>query len=135
MRLFPTPAGVAYFGAVKFAGYTLAAHLLRRYYDRPRAGRVGFGAVRTLIGIAVGVPTALSLRQIGIADSALGFYVLLAPVRFAEWLFVLWLFFERPGFPKPRSLKFAALGSVWSYVLDIPAALSVYFIPDGAWIC
>jgi len=29
----------------------------------------------------------------------------------------------------------SAVGSAWSYVLDVPAILAMFVIPGGAWIC
>ena len=47
--------GYATFCAIKFAGYTAAAHFLSMSYDRDvSAWKVG--AVRTLIGMAAGAP-------------------------------------------------------------------------------
>jgi len=34
-----------------------------------------------------------------------------------------------------RRLRDAAVASVWSYVLDIPAVAVAFMIPGGFWIC
>ncbi|MEO7678024.1 MAG: hypothetical protein ABIV39_14795, partial [Verrucomicrobiota bacterium] len=59
---------------------------------------------------------------------------LLAPIRICEWVILLRLFFHR-DWNWSRSLKLAALGTAWSYVLDIPAIMAFFVIPGGAWIC
>jgi hypothetical protein len=34
-----------------------------------------------------------------------------------------------------RLLVAAFLGSLWSYLLDLPATLSIILIPGGMWVC
>jgi hypothetical protein len=92
------------------------------------------GGVRTFIGLGAGIGAAYLASQFGILPSEVGFYALLAPIRICEWLILLWLFFHH-DWDWSRSLKLAALGTVWSYVLDIPAIMAVFAIPGGAWIC
>jgi hypothetical protein len=84
--------------------------------------------------LAAGIGAAYLASQLGILRSEVGFYALLAPIRMCEWLILLRLFFHR-DWKWSRSLKLAALGTVWSYVLDIPAIMAVFVIPGGAWIC
>ena len=92
------------------------------------------GGVRTVIGLAAGIGAAYVASQLGILRSEVGFYALLAPIRICEWLILFRLFFHR-DWDWSRSLKLAAFGAVWSYVLDIPAIMAVFVIPGGAWIC
>jgi hypothetical protein len=130
----PEPLGLAYFAAVKFAGYTAAASFIRRRIPDSSASPWLVGGVRTIIGLGAGIGAAYTASQLGILRPEVGFYALLAPIRMCEWIFLLAVFFRR-NWTWPRSLKLAALGTVWSYVLDIPAILAVFVIPGGAWIC
>ena len=134
MPVGPAPLGLAYFAAVKLVGYTAAASFIRRRIPGSSASPWLVGGVRTVIGLAAGIGAAYVATQLGILRSDVGFYTLLAPVRMCEWLILLALFFRR-DWDWPRSLKLAALGTVWSYVLDIPAIMAVFVIPGGAWIC
>ena len=131
----PAPLGLVYFAAVKFAGYTAAASFIKRRIPDSSASPWLVGGVRTVIGLGAGIGAAYAASQLGILRSEVGFYALLAPIRMCEWLLLLALFFRRPEWDWPRSLKLAALGTVWSYVLDIPAIMAVFVIPGGSWIC
>jgi hypothetical protein len=131
----PELLGFAYFGAVKLAGYAFAGSVLRRQYQRPEVGALGFGLARTALGVAAGVSVGALFAAAGLHSSEVLFYVLLFPVRMAEWLLVIWLFFERPALSWNRAIPRAALGSMWSYALDLPAILAVFTLPGGSWIC
>ena len=130
----PLPLGLAYFAAVKFVGYAAAASFIKRRIPDSSASPWLVGGVRTVIGLGAGIGAAYVASQLGILRSEVGFYALLAPIRICEWLILLRLFFHR-DWEWSRSLKLAALGTVWSYVLDIPAIMAVFVIPGGAWIC
>jgi hypothetical protein len=130
----PLPLGLAYFAAVKFVGYTAAASFIKRRIPDSSASPWLVGGVRTVIGLGAGIGAAYVASQLGILRSEVGFYALLAPIRICEWLIVLRLIFHR-DWDWSRSLKLAALGTVWSYVLDIPAIMAVFAIPGGSWIC
>jgi hypothetical protein len=78
---------------------------------------------------------ALVAEKLGATPSVFSFYLGLVPVRLAEWLLIVWFFFEYGSIQPSRLAKYTAIGSVWSYVLDIPAALSILVVPGGAWIC
>jgi len=130
----PLPLGLAYFAAVKLVGYTAAASFIKRRIPDASASPWLVGGVRTVIGLGAGIGAAYLASRLGILRSEVGFYALLAPIRICEWLILLRLFFHR-DWDWSRSLKLAALGTVWSYVLDIPAIMAVFVIPGGAWIC
>jgi hypothetical protein len=134
MAAGPAPLGLVYFAAVKLVGYTAAASFIKRRIPSSSASPWLVGGVRTVIGLGAGIGAAYVASQLGILRSEVGFYALLAPIRMCEWLILLRLFFHR-DWNWSRSLKLAALGTVWSYVLDIPAIMAVFAIPGGAWIC
>jgi len=131
----PETLGLVYFAAVKFAGYTAAASFIKRRIPASTTSAWLVGGVRTVIGIAAGLGAVYACSRLGIIRSEISFYALLAPIRIGEWLLLLALFFRRPEWDWPRALKLAAFGTIWSYVLDIPAIAAVFVIPGGAWIC
>ena len=133
----PEPLGFAYFARVKLVGYSIFGNHLRKRFAVKKPSAVVFGAARTLLGILVGAGFVALLGTIGIVrqDERI-FYVLLLPVRFGEWLFAIWLFFRHRTTLQPAMVRKQALwGSVCSYALDIPAVISVFVLPGGAWIC
>jgi hypothetical protein len=129
------PLGLVYFAAIKFAGYSAAAYYIKKRIPGATSSPWFIGATRTVIGLLVGIGAAFLAESLGILKSELAWYALLAPLRLLEWLALLWLFFRRFNWSWARSLKLAALGSLWSYILDIPAVLAVFVVPGGAWIC
>lgn len=131
----PATFGLIYFAAVKLGGYTAAATVLKRQFPESNATPWLVGGVRTVIGLAAGFAAVFTAGHLGIIRSEFGFYALLAPIRMCEWLVLFALFFRRPTWEWARSLKIAVLGTLWSYVLDVPAVLAVFTLPGGAWIC
>jgi hypothetical protein len=135
MPIGPAPFGLVYFAAVKFAGYTAAATFLKGRFPESTASPWLVGGVRTVIGLVAGFGTVFASVHLGILKSEASFYALLVPIRMCEWLMLLGLFYRRPVWEWRRSLKFAAFGTFWSYLLDMPAIWAVFTIPGGAWIC
>jgi hypothetical protein len=127
--------GVLCFVAIKFAGYTAMAAVLRRHYPGATAASWRVGLVRTLIGLVAGMGVMLLATRMHVIPASAGFYVLLLPVRFAEWLLLLERFHERPEWQWKRALGWASIGYVWSCLLDVPAVAAVFLLPGGFWIC
>ena len=138
MPVGPSIIGAITFTGIKLAGYGYAGARLNDVYRN--IGTVApwkFGAVRTALGLVVGMAFAASMAYSGITHSMLLWYLLLVPIRFLEWLGTIWLFYERKAVLSDwrRLSKYSLVGSGWSYVLDIPAALSMIVVPGGMWIC
>jgi len=131
----PAPLGLVYFAGVKLAGYSAAGYELNRRMGLPQPRPIVFGLARTALGLAVGVSFALLALRFGLGKSEPLFYVALLPVRVAEWLLSLWYFYQRANLSRRRQLGFAAAGTAWSYLLDLPAVFAVFAIPGGAWVC
>jgi hypothetical protein len=135
-----TPSfGYATFCAIKFVGYTAAGHFLSMQYDRDvSAWKVG--AVRTLIGMVAGAAYfglwwIIDPRFPGASSSFLWPYLAgLLPVRIAEWWLLIWLFYDRELRQVAKDWRMVALGTIWSYVLDVPAIAGL-IATAGFWIC
>jgi hypothetical protein len=128
----PSLLGLGYYAAIKLAGYSAAGLLINRRYRAPGPHPVLFGTARMVLGLVAGLTVGALLR---VAHNELLFYLVLAPVRMGEWLLVLWLFYGRAGLPRSRWLWLSVLGSLWSYLLDLPAILAAFTLPGGMWIC
>jgi len=144
----PMPAGInhpllgyASFCAIKFVGYSAAAWVLSRSYKRPDRNSLLVGGVRTLIGMAAGaayfgIALVLGKSFPGVAQDYAGWLYMagLLPVRIAEWWLLIWLFYDRRFQEPAKGWKMVALGTVWSYILDLPALLG-FLATAGVWVC
>lgn len=134
----PTLIGFGAFVAVKGAGYLGAAAGLRKVYDvpageQPSTFRVGLA--RTLLGMAVGIPFG-ALFFVAFSEAPpWWFYLGLFPVRMAEWVALLWFFFDPLMQNKVKLVGWSLAGSAWSYLLDLGAVLAAFIVPGGAWVC
>jgi hypothetical protein len=136
MPFAPAPVGLAYFAAVKLGGYTLAGSFLRNRLEVTKPHALTFGTARTALGLTIGVAVVALLSLFGIEPAMKLFFAFLLPVRFAEWLATIWVFFgRRSQLPVTALVKYSSVGIAWSYVLDIPAITAVFTLPGGAWIC
>jgi hypothetical protein len=136
----PAPLGFAYFVGVKFAGYTAAAFVIRKAYPAFKGGTVKVGAARTAIGLVAGLAYGaawilLSSRVFRTQDPTFAYLLGLLPVRIAEWLLLLHLFFDRNLSDRKRAIKSAVGGSIWSYCLDAIGIGAALVIPGGIWVC
>ena len=133
MPFGPEPMGLAYFAAVKLAGYSAAGYRINSLCKTAKPHPALFGLVRTGLGLAGGVGFGTLALRLGLGGPGPLFYLVLAPVRLGEWLLILWLFYRTMN--ETRWLGCALAGSAWSYVLDLPAMLALFVLPGGAWIC
>ena len=128
--------GYLAFGAVKLAGYSLAAWRLNRSYPEAGANFGAVGLTRTVIGMAFGSVLgllALPLVLVG-GLGIIVYYLGLIPVRLMEWWIVILLFYDRRAETRAKDWRYAGLGTAWSYALDIPALIG-FFATGGLWIC
>ena len=140
----PTFAGFGYFAGVKALGYTAASFAMKRGYalrgvTKPNVLAVGL--TRTLIGVAAGALygglwiAVLSHREVNSWSPAAAYYCGLLPVRIAEWSLLIWLFFDRGLHDRARLWKWAGIGTLCSYALDVIGVAAAFVIPGGFWIC
>lgn len=138
----PTPAGFLYFTAIKAAGYTGASVVLKNGYGlrgapKPRIWAVGL--TRTGIGLAAGALYGglwiLALNKSSGEGSEALFYLLLLPIRLAEWILWIWLLLDRGLHERVRMWKYAAFGTICSYALDAIGVGAAFVLPGGFWVC
>jgi hypothetical protein len=134
MPMGPEPLGLFYYVTVKAVGYSGAGYFLKGKFGHSLHFLV-FGIARTILGIIVGVIYALCTEKYGLELTSPMFYVLLLPVRFAEWFFLIWLFYRQRGITMKQFVIYSVLGTIWSYLLDVPAIASVFCLPGGVWVC
>lgn len=138
----PGPMGFAAFTGVKFLGYSVAASVLTKAFQSSRNAWL-VGLARTGIGLVAGTLFGgtwflLSRRFDNkwpdwVAASV--FFGLLIPIRLAEWSLLIHFFFDRGLVQRVKDLKFATLGSAWSFVLDGIGIVSAFVVPGGFWVC
>lgn len=102
---------------LKLIGYIYAGRLLADAYGTT-ANVVVFGVARVFLGLAGGI----ALSQVpGITEP--NWYLGLAAVRFLTWAGLIAFTFGSRG-PIPWAVaRYAAAGTIWSYILDFPLYL------------
>jgi hypothetical protein len=129
--------GYLVFGAIKFAGYSLAARFISRRYGRTDRNPFAVGGVRTLVGMVAGAfyfGLLAILPQKAVMAGGLVFLTGLLPLRIAEWWLLLWLFYDRRLEQPGIGWRVVAVATAWSFVLDVPAIAGMFFT-GGFWIC
>ena len=90
--MFSTPSifGAILIVAIKFGGYRYAGIWLNRAFAglTPSNPNI-FGLVRTVLGLAAGFAFGYLMLGLEIDRGMLWWYVLLAPLRFLEWLLMI----------------------------------------------
>jgi hypothetical protein len=127
--------GLVTFPAIKFAGYSLAGYFLKHRYKEPGVSSTKFGGARTALGIIAGVCYVNLTGTLEISMTL--FYLGLIPVRIAEWMLIIWVFYEYSSLERRRQrlMRYSMLGAGWSYILDLYIILPVVVIPDWLWVC
>jgi hypothetical protein len=124
--------------AIKFVGYSLAGYVISKQYQKEKLNSLLVGGIRTLIGMGFGaayfcffssLPTP-TLDQIG----GWGYLAGLIPIRIVEWWLLLWIFYDRKFERRRRDWAIVVLGTIWSYILDIPAIAS-FILTAGVYVC
>jgi hypothetical protein len=140
---FPGIPGLAAFAAIKFGGYCLAAVALKKLQPVISASVLKIAAARTGLGIVAGplltfglVAALAALVPRGF-DVPMGyvFYVLVCGVRILIWAFVITIFTREIALPKSKLWSYAALGMLWSCLLDLPGYGLAAIAPGKIAIC
>lgn len=137
MFSMPSIFGAILIVAIKFGGYRYAGVWLNlSYVGLTRTNPNIFGVIRTILGLAAGSAFGYLMLELEIDRGMMWWYVLLLPLRFLEWLLVIWFFYERKvaQLHALRWCKFALFGTVWSYALDVIAAVVVLVTPGAVWV-
>ncbi|HEU4509441.1 MAG TPA: hypothetical protein VFR78_14440 [Pyrinomonadaceae bacterium] len=128
--------GYVAFTTVKFGGYTLAAWRLNQSYPEHARNVAAVGGARTGIGMIAGAALGFLLFPLMLINEfgLLAYYVAFIPVRLVEWWIIILLFYDRHLQTKAKDWRNAGLGTIWSYVLDVPALIGL-LATGGLWIC
>ncbi len=124
----PGIPGLMAFGGVKFAGYCLASFALKKAQPAIEASTLKIAGARTGFGILIGPPLTIALTYAlanlsprSNSDLALfGIYAFVYLLRILIWALVIYLFTKQIGLLKSKLWGYAALGAVWSCLLDLP---------------
>ena len=130
------PTAFVAFGAVKYAGYSLAGFTLNRVYSLTDRNALLVGAVRTAIGLAAGFAFgSIFLWGAFARNMEWLFFAGLVPVRILEWGLLIRLFYEPRFLVTGRAWRWSLAGLGWSFLLDIIGILLALVVPGGIWIC
>jgi len=140
---FPGPVGFAAFVGVKFGGYALAGIALKKLEPTITSSALKIAAVRTGLGIVLGPPiTLLGGMILGLLFAGLRTdmptyvaYVFLWPLRILIWALVLYLHQGQRDLSAGRFWSYAALGALWSCLLDWPGFKLAMVAPGKIPVC
>ncbi len=132
----PTLIGVGYYCAIKLAGYSAAGYLLNKETPQARKPRaISVGLARTLIGVVFGMTVLAALAMASLGSHRWIFFAALVPIRIAEWMLLILLFYSEAKWTMRQKLGYACLGVILSFTLDVPTLLAVFKLPGGFWVC
>jgi hypothetical protein len=160
----PAAIGFVYFAAAKLVGYTAfcrwaiqpqaefalnlqasgmtASTPLTSSEDYARRVPAAWkaGAVRTLIGVAIGAAVGLGFWKIPYFAEhdfidQFWFFALLVPVRIGEWWLLLKWIYRESRFSERQKIALIATGIVASFVLDALGVVTAMILPGGFWVC
>jgi hypothetical protein len=131
--------GYFYLAAIKAGGYLGAAYLLKRiYHNDAHLSIWNVTLTRLLLGLTLGLGYGglwlLATRHREVGSNLTLYLWLLFPIRIAECLLILWLFFDESSTRRIKSYLLATAGALWSYALDGLAIMATALIPDRIWI-
>jgi hypothetical protein len=101
---------------------------LRKLQPAIRASAVKIAATRTGLGILIGPPLTIGLAyamasvfsETPAGFQIYGLYRFLSALRVLVWALIIYLFMKQIGFCRSKLWTYAALGAVWSCLLDLP---------------
>lgn len=145
MPAIPGPLGFAVFAGVKFTGYMLARIALKKLHTTITASVIKIAAVRTGLGLALGLPISLCglflLEHFMPKDATTAdmppylLYFGLASIRVFVWLLVVWIFTRQSEITARKLWVLAFVGALWSCMLDLPGILLALVSPGQIPIC
>lgn len=143
----PEPLGFAYFAATKLVGYTAFCRwaIEPQLYKMegalppiPSAWKAG--AVRTGIGVAIGVTVGLAFWSVpwfathDFVATPL-FFSLLIPIRIFEWWLLLRWIYGHFQLSRLQRNSLIAGGIATSFALDAVGVFTAIVVPGGMWVC
>jgi len=140
---FPGPVGFPAFVGVKSGGYALAGIARKKLQPTITSGSLRIAALRTGLGVVVGPPITLlggmilGLMFAGVSSDIPTYfaYVFLWPLRILLWALVLYIFTRGIDLSAGRFWSYAALGALWSCLLDWPGFKLAMVAPGKIPIC
>ena len=140
---FPGPLGFAAFVGVKFGGYALAGITLKKVQPTITSSALKIAAARTGLGVVLGPPITLlggmifGLLFAGVRTDMSTYvaYFFLWPLRILIWVLVLCIFARRADLSASIFWSYAALGAIWSCLLDWPGFKLAMVAPGKIPVC
>jgi hypothetical protein len=140
---FPGIPGFVAFAGVKFGGYCLAGMALRKLQPAVTAGAIKVAATRTGLGILIGPPLTIAMAfalthffpESRSSLPMIGTFAFIYVLRVFIWALVIHLFTRQINLLATTLWMYAALGAVWSYLLDLPGIGLALISPGQIPIC
>jgi hypothetical protein len=135
--------GVIAFLCFKFAGYLLLFVLLKRVQPAVQASVILMASARAVLGILAGGMLyfgwdAARHRFSGFYNFSLEaapYYSVLFVLRVLVWAATIYIFWRSASLRHDKVWLYALGGSLWSSLMDVPAAIFALFVPGGVLFC
>jgi hypothetical protein len=145
---FPGIPGFVAFAGIKFGGYYLAGLTFKKWQPAVTASALKIATTRTGLGVLIGPP--LTIAMVLAADHffshpnaasnsdaflTVGAVAFVYVLRVLIWALVIYLFTKSFQLPRSTFWKYAALGAVWSCLLDLPGFGLALIAPGQIPVC
>ena len=144
MSGLPGIPGFIAFAGVKFGGYYLAGFALRKWQPAVTGSALRIAATRTGLGVLIGPPLTIGLAYVMAKffpqfNTDLLFlscmYTFIFVLRVLVWALVIYLFTKQMNLLRSKFWSYAALGAVWSCLLDLPGIWLAIISPGQVPFC
>ena len=138
-----TVVGVIAFACFKFAAYCLFFYILKKNQSAIQANTMLMAGARTVLGLIAGGALyfgwdALGHRFSGLYNLSVEFlphYLVLILLRIFVWGVIIHFFTRSANLSRRKECSYALGGTLWSSIMDVPAAFLTMFIPGAVLFC
>jgi len=131
--------GTLAYALIKIVGYSGFAYYLNQLYSKQN-NLWKVGLARAALGVVLGLAhnaIFLNFFEVTMGRAPLGgedthlYFIGLIILRIFEWGLIVHWFYDSRLKNKPRATKAIVLGSIWSFVLDIPVLMGLFAVASS----
>ncbi len=138
-----TPFGAVVFACFKFIGYLFAFLLLKKIQPAVQGNIWLMAGARALMGIAVGGSLYFAWNAArhryasfyNFSYEPLPYYLVLSVLRVLVWVAAIYCFSRNAKLTPGKTWPYGVGGSVFSALMDVPAAFLTILVPGAVLFC